>query len=172
MKNWASALFPVLLTAASLVASAPLSLAQGTRDNAASFQVMETSIDDIHAAFKSGRLTAHQLVQVYLARIEAYDKQGPKINSIITLDAHALEDADRLDAAYKRSGLTGPMHGIPILVKDEIDVAGLATALGSEVFKGDKPTRDAFRFGELRKNVTIILGQRKRSEHSHGAPFC
>src|SRR5258706_15341445 len=93
MKNWATALFPVLLTAASLVASVPLGHAQATRDNAASFQVMETSIDNIHAAFKSGKLTAHQLVQVYLARIEAYDKQGPKINSIITLNAHALEDA-------------------------------------------------------------------------------
>src|SRR6266550_7295400 len=127
MKNWGIAIFPVLLAAISLVASAPLSLAQVTRNNAASFQVMETSIEDIHAAFKSGRLTAHQLVQAYLARIEAYDKQGPTINSIITLNPHALEDADRLDAAYKRSGLTGPMHGIPILVKDEIDVAGLPT---------------------------------------------
>ena len=113
MKNWGTAIFPVLLTATSLVASAPQGHARAN-NKAAPIQVMETSIDAIQAAYKTGRLTAHQLVQDYLDRISAYDKQGPKINAIISLNPKALEDADRLDAAYRKSGLTGgvplPMH--------------------------------------------------------------
>src|SRR5579864_5437020 len=99
------------------------------------FQILETTIDDVHAAYKSGSLTAHQLVQAYLDRINAYDKQGPRINAIITLNPKALEEADKLDAQYKNSGFVGPLHGIPILVKDEIDTAGMPTTLGSVVFK-------------------------------------
>src|ERR1700758_4546400 len=91
--------------------------AQTAKGKAVPFQIMETTIDDIHAAFKSGKLTAHQLVQRYLDRIHAYDKQGPRINSIITLNPRALEEADKLDAQYKNSGIVGPLHGIPVLVK-------------------------------------------------------
>ena len=87
----------------SLLGAAP-GHAQGKKQHAATFQIVEASIDDIQAAFKSGKLTAHQLVQAYLDRIEAYDKHGPNINSIITLNPHALEEADKLDAAYKASG--------------------------------------------------------------------
>src|SRR5690349_8610586 len=94
------------------------------------FQVVETTIDDVHAAMTSGKLTAHDLVQAYLDRINAFDKKGPALNCVITVNAHALEDADRLDAAFKKSGMTGPLHGIPILVKDEIDTAGMPTTLG------------------------------------------
>src|SRR5437764_11818437 len=78
------------------------------------FQIVETSIDDIHAAMKAGKLTAHQLVQQYLDRIDAYDKRGPSINSIITLNPLALAEADKLDAQYKASGFAGPLHGIPV----------------------------------------------------------
>src|SRR5262245_61816483 len=85
------------------------------------FQVVEKTIDDIHTAMKSGKLTSRQLVQAYLDRIYAFDKQGPTINCIITVNSQALAEADKLDAAYKRGGLIGPLHGIPILVKDEID---------------------------------------------------
>src|SRR5690242_15366141 len=99
------------------------------------FEVVETSIDDIHAAMKSGKVTAHDLVQSYLDRIEAYDKKGPSLNCVITLNPQALAEADRLDAAFKKSGLTGPLHGIPILIKDEIDTAGMPTTLGTLVFK-------------------------------------
>ncbi len=109
------------------------------REDAAPFQIMETTIDDIHAAFKSGKLNARQLVQSYLNRIAAYDKRGPNINSIITLNDHALEDADRMDVAYKASGPIGPLHGIPILVKDEIDTAGMPTTLWTQVFKDYRP---------------------------------
>ncbi|WP_273453609.1 amidase family protein, partial [Nevskia ramosa] len=95
--------------AAALIASAP----------AHALQIEEASIADIQAAYRSGELSTRQVVEMYLARIEAYDKQGPYLNSIINLNPKALEEADRIDAAFKASGkLKGPLHGIPVLVKD------------------------------------------------------
>jgi amidase len=155
---------------AALSAGLSLGHAQESKD-AARFQIVETTIDDIHAAFKSGKLTARGLVQAYLDRIAAYDKQGPSINSIITLNDRALEDADRLDAAYRASGLTGPLHGIPILVKDEIDTAGMPTTLGTQVFKDYRPPRDAFPIEKLRKAGAIILGKTTLSEYAAGDTY-
>ncbi len=134
-------------------------------------RIVETTIDDIHAAFRAGRLTARQLVQGYLDRIDAFDKKGPQINSVISLNANALADADRLDAAFRQSGLTGPMHGIVVLVKDEIDVAGLATTQGTVVFKDYRPPRDAFAVEQLRKAGAIILGKTTLSEYAAGDTF-
>jgi len=162
MRKWIAAILAGLL-AANLPAA---SVAQ-----TAPFQVVETSIDDIHAAFKSGRLTARQLVQAYLDRVAAYDKKGPMINAIIALNPHALEDADRLDAAYRRSGFAGPLHGIPVLVKDEIDVAGLPTTLGTVVFKDYRPTRDSVVVDRLRKAGAIILGKTTLSEYARGDTY-
>ena len=102
---------------------------------------------------------------------KAYDKQGPNLNAIISLNPHALEDADKLDAAYKKSGPVGPMHGIPILVKDEIDVADLPTTMGTVVFKDYKPTRDAFVVERLRKAGAIILGKTTLSEFAIGDTY-
>src|SRR5438477_13168663 len=82
------------------------------------FHLEETTIDAVHNAYKAGRLTSRQLVQLYLKRIDAYDKKGPAINSIITINPKALEEADRLDAAFKASGFVGPLHGIPVILKD------------------------------------------------------
>jgi amidase len=168
MKNRNVAVGTIL--AAALSAGLSLGHAQERKDGAP-FQIMETTIDDIHAAFKSGRLTARQLVQAYLDRIAAYDKQGPNINSIITLNDRALEDADRLDAAYRASGLIGPLHGIPILVKDEIDTAGMPTTMGTQVFKDYRPPRDAFPIENLRKAGAIILGKTTLSEYAAGDTY-
>src|ERR1041385_2518331 len=99
------------------------------------FEVVEATIDDVHAAYKSGRLTAQQLVRFYLDRIEAYDNKGPHLNAIINVNPGALEEADRLDIAFRTSGLVGPLHGIPVIVKDQMDVTGLQTPLGSPLFK-------------------------------------
>src|SRR5262249_17938882 len=79
---------------------APPSHAQSRKTMPSSFQIVETSIDDIHAAMRAGKLTAQQLVQAYLDRITAYDKGGPNINSIITLNPHALDEARELDAVF------------------------------------------------------------------------
>ena len=142
-----------------------------TKPSAPHFQVMETTIDDIHAAMKSGNLTAHDLVQAYLARINAYDKNGPKLNCVITVNPHAIEDADKLDAAFRQSGMMLPLHGIPILVKDEIDTAGMPTTLGTLVFKDYRPARDAFTIDRLRKAGAIILGKTTLSEYAAGDTF-
>jgi Asp-tRNA(Asn)/Glu-tRNA(Gln) amidotransferase A subunit family amidase len=135
------------------------------------FQVVEKTIDDIHAALKSGKLTVHQLVQAYLDRIEAFDKRGPALNCIITLNSKALEEADKLDATYKRSGMAGPLHGIPVLVKDEIDTAGMPTTLGTLVFKDYRPPRDAFVIERLKKAGAIILGKTTLSEYAAGDTY-
>src|SRR5262245_40009859 len=105
--------------------------------------VLETTIEDIHSAYKSGQLTARQLVQTYLDRIAAYDKQGPAINAIITTNPSALAEADRLDAAFKASGFVGPLHGIPIIIKDQADAKGMPTTLGPVLFKNYYPDRHA-----------------------------
>jgi len=150
---------------------APLSHAQSSKAKTVPFQIMETTIEDIHAAYKTGKLTAHQLVQSYLDRINAYDKQGPRINSIITLNPKALEEADKLDAQLKNSGLVGPLHGIPVLVKDEIDTAGMPTTLGSVVFKDYRPPLDAFVVARLKQAGAIILRKTTLSEFAVGDTY-
>src|SRR5262245_35954518 len=107
-----------MMASSMALAVALLSTRSAPAQNAGPFQIVETTIDDVHMAFRSGRLTARQLVQGHLDRINAYDKQGPTINSIITLNPTALAEADRLDSAFRTSGRVGPLHGITILVKD------------------------------------------------------
>jgi amidase len=141
----------------------------------APFNLVEATIDDIHAAYKSGQLTCHRLVQMYLDRIEAFDKKGPAINAIITVSSDALKEADRLDAAYKASGPVGPLHGIPVIVKDQADVKGMPTTLGSVLFKNYYPDRDSFVAENLRKAGAVILAKATLGElgggDTHGSLF-
>ncbi len=171
MNSWRRLGSATLIAASALIGSIPLSIAQAPQRNAAPFEVVEASIADIHAAYKSGALTAHQLTQAYLDRIDTYDKNGPTINSVISLNPRALEDADRLDAAYKSSGPVGPLHGIPILVKDEIDTAGMATTMGTLVMKDYRPAKDAFVVDRLRKAGAVILGKTTLSEWARGDTY-
>ena len=139
------------------------------------FDVVETTVAQIHGAYASGSLTARQLVQLYLDRIDAYDQKGPRINSIITLNADALEEADRLDAAYGTAGFVGPLHGIPVMLKDQIDVAGMPTTLGSVLFRDYRPDRDAFVTTKLKEAGAIILAKVTLGEmaagDTHGSLF-
>ena len=141
----------------------------------APFNVLEATIDDIHSAYKSGRLTSQQLVRMYLDRIEAYDKKGAAINAIITVNPKALEEADRLDAAFKASGFVGPLHGIPVIIKDQADAKGMPTTLGSLLFKSYYPDRDAFVVEKLKKAGAIILAKATLGElgggDTHGSLF-
>jgi amidase len=143
--------------------------------SSASFNVVEATIDDIHAAFKSGQFTCRQLIQLYLERIEAFDRKGPQINAIITLNSDALKEADRLDAAYKASGPVGPLHGIPVIVKDQADVKGMPTTLGSVLFKDYYPERDCFVAERLKQAGAIILAKATLGElgggDTHGSLF-
>jgi amidase len=167
-KAFAFAAFAIL---AVFVLSAMAGRGQDAKAKVTSFQVMETSIDAIHRVYKTGALTSHQLVQQYIDRIKAYDQQGPAINSIINLNPKALEEADRLDAKYKKSGFVGPLHGIPVLVKDEIDTAGMPTTLGSVLFRDYRPPSDAFVVAKLRKAGAIIIGKTTLSEFAAGDTY-
>jgi amidase len=139
------------------------------------FKLLEATIGEIHAAYQSGELTCRQLVQMYLDRIEAYDKKDPALNAIITVNSKALEQADRLDFKFKEAGLSGPLHGIPVVIKDQADVAGLPTTLGSLVFKNHVPERDSFVVSNLKKAGAIILGKTTLGElgggDTHGSLF-
>jgi Asp-tRNA(Asn)/Glu-tRNA(Gln) amidotransferase A subunit family amidase len=136
-----------------------------------SFRLEEATVADIHAAFRAGRLTARQLVQMYLDRIDAIDKTGPKLNSIISINSKALEEADRLDAAFKRSGLVGPLHGIPVVLKDMIDAAGMPTTEGSIVLKDFYPDKDAFIVDRMKKAGAIVLAKTTLSEYATGDTY-
>jgi amidase len=139
------------------------------------FEILETTIETIHAAYNSGELTCRELVQRYLERIQAYDKKGPAINALITVNSKALDQADQLDAAFKKSGPVGPLHGIPVVVKDQADVAGMPTTLGSLVFKDYYPDRDCFVVERLKNAGAIILGKTTLGElgggDTHGSLF-
>lgn len=135
------------------------------------FQVMETTIADVHAAFRSGKLTARQLTQMYLDRIAAYDKQGPAINAVITVNGNALAEANKLDAAFKSSGPVGPLHGIPVVLKDQMDVAGLPTTLGALVMKDNVPVRDSFVVEKLKKAGAIVIGKVTLGEMGGGDTY-
>ena len=133
------------------------------------FPVEETSIASLEAAYLAGRTTAHEVVQAHLDRIAAYDKRGPLINSLITVNPHALEEADRLDAVLKASGkLVGPMHGIPVIVKDNIDVVGLPMTSGFQGWKNYYPADDALLVKKIRLAGGIILAKASLSEFARG----
>ena len=135
------------------------------------FNLLEATIESIHAAYRSGELTSRQLVQLYLNRIEAYDQKGPKLNAIITVNPQALQEADRLDAAYKRSGPVGSLHGIPIILKDQIDAKGMPTTMGSVLFKDYYPDRDAFAVEKMKEAGAIILAKATLGELGSGDTY-
>jgi amidase len=139
------------------------------------FQLQEATVADIHAGYQSGQLTCRALTEWYLARIEAFDRGGPGINSVITVNDQALAEADRLDAAYAEGGLTGPLHGIPVLMKDQVDTVGMPTTLGSVLFKDYFPDQDATVTTKLKQAGALILGKTTLGElgggDAHGTLF-
>jgi Asp-tRNA(Asn)/Glu-tRNA(Gln) amidotransferase A subunit family amidase len=148
-----------------LVVLTALAVRPPARLSAQQFRVEEATIAEIHAAMASGRLTARQLVQLYLDRIAAYDKQGPALNAMVTVNPAALARADSLDAAYARSGrLTGSLHGIPVIVKDNYDTRDLPTTAGSLSLWGSIPPEDANQVKRLREAGAIVLGKSNMAE--------
>jgi amidase len=145
------------------------------RKTVSAFSVVEATIADIHAAYLYGELTARDLVQAYLDRIEALDKNGPAINAVISTNPKALDEADRLDAALKAGGLVGPLHGIPVIMKDQGDVAEMPTTMGSVLFEGHMPARDGFVVAQLKKAGVIFIGKATLGEmgagDTHGSLF-
>lgn len=124
-----------------------------------------SSFADQQRAMAAGSATAESLTKAYLARIEAMDRQGPELRSIIALNPHALDDARRLDAERKAGKVRGPLHGVTILLKDNIDSAdGLATTAGSLALKDNVTNRDAPLVARLREAGAVILGKTNLSE--------
>ena len=132
---------------------------------AAQGPVVEKSIADLQAELASGRTTSEQLVKAYQKRIQAIDKAGPHINSVLALNPDALAQARQLDAERKAGKLRGPLHGIPILIKDNIESAdNMATTAGSLALKDNVTRRDAPLVARLRAAGAIILGKTNLSE--------
>ena len=133
-----------------------------------SFHLLEATIDDIHAAFRSKGISCRELVSSYLKRIEAYDKAGPRLNAVQTVNSRALQEAEHLDAAYASSGPVGPLHCIPVLLKDQVETSDMPTTYGSVIFKEFVSRRDATIASKMRKAGAIILAKSNMGEFAAG----
>lgn len=145
----------VLLFAAALALSSA---------RAATFDLQTATLADINAAFDAGALTSEKLTQLYLNRIAAYDKAGPNINAIITLQAKAIETARALDAERKAKGPRSPLHGVPVVLKDLFDTKDMPTTGGFLPLKDSQPLYDATVVARLRDAGAIILAKVNMSD--------
>ena len=142
-----------------------VSTGDATATAAKSLDVVERSVADLQGAMVRGALTSLQLVNAYLVRIKSIDKAGPKINSIIELNPDAKAIAADLDRERKVKGSRGPLHGIPVLLKDNIATADrMQTTAGSLALLGAIAAKDAFIVQKLRDAGAIILGKTNLSE--------
>jgi amidase len=147
-----------------LVAAAACLAAIANPIYASELQIEETTIPQIEQAFRNHTLSCHALVKTYLDRIAAYDKQGPKLNAILTLNTGALAEADRLDAAFAKTGAVGPLHCVPIVLKDNYNTTDLPTTGGSESLAGARPSKDAFVVARLRSAGAVVLAKSNMHE--------
>lgn len=129
---------------------------------------LEATIPELQAAMDAGELTAVELVDFYLARIAAYDDAGPTLNAFIVVNPAAREQAAALDAERAVSGPRGPLHGIPIVLKDNINTADMQTTAGARALAGFIPAEDAFQVRKLREAGAIILGKTNMEEFANG----
>jgi amidase len=129
------------------------------------FDLLEATVDGLQQQMQSGKLTARAITQLYLNRIEALDKKGPAINAVIELNPDALAIADSLDAERKAGKIRGPLHGIPVLIKDNIATGDkMATTAGSAALAGNIMAKDAFIVQQLRNAGAVLLGKTNLSE--------
>ncbi len=152
------------MTSLGQIAGAP-----ATRGTNSTFAVEETTVDDIHSAYREGRATARGVTQAHLDRIAAYDRKGPALGAVIITNPQALADAAALDTHWQKTGtMVGPLHGIPVLVKDNYDAAGLQTTVGSSALIGWVPAKDSTTVVKLRAAGAIILAKTTMSEWARG----
>lgn len=129
------------------------------------FSLLEATIDDLQAKMSKGDLTSEAIVKLYLKRIEEIDKKGPTLNSVIELNPDALSIAKAMDAERKSGKLRGPMHGIPVLIKDNIDSGDkMQTTAGALALEGHHAAKDAFIVKQLRTSGAVLLGKTNLSE--------
>ena len=139
------------------------------------FHLLEATLDDVQTAMTAGELSAKDLVEMYLKRIDAYDRGEGGINSVITVNPEAIADAERLDALRAAGTVLGPFHGVPVMLKDQMDARGLPTTMGSVLFKDFYPDSDATVTAKLREAGAIILAKVTLGEmgggDTHGTLF-
>lgn len=135
----------------------------------AEFHLEEATIADIDAALDAGLLSSEQLVRLYLKRIAAYDDAGPQLNAVITINPKAVEEAAALDRERKAKGPRGPLHGIPVLLKDNVDTYDMPTSNGSAILKASIPPDDATLARRLRDAGAVILGKAAMGEFAGGS---
>ena len=129
------------------------------------FVLNEITIDELQKKMQSGEYTSRSITQLYLDRIDAIDKKGPAINAVIQLNPEALSIADKMDSERKAGKVRGSMHGIPVLIKDNIDTGdSMMTTAGSLALEGNKATNDAFIIKQLRASGAVLLGKTNLSE--------
>ena len=156
---------PASVALVSLLALCSFSLtlnAQSRRDGG--FRIEEATIAGVHTAFRSRALTCRALVQRYLARIDSIDQRGPAINAIVTVNPAALSIADSLDRQYATRGPLGPLHCVPMIVKDNFETRDLQTTAGSLSLKGWIPRRDATMVARIREAGAIVLAKSNMAE--------
>jgi len=137
----------------------------GPAPNVKPFELEEITITELQDGMKSGKFTSRSLVETYMGRIDEIDKRGPAINAIIELNPDALSIAEGLDHERKANGSRGPLHGVPVLIKDNIDTADrMLTTAGSLALVGSKPPKDSFVAQKLRAAGAVILGKTNLSE--------
>ena len=134
------------------------------QDTFTQIDVAELSVAEAQRRMTAGRLTARALTRAYLDRIAALDDAGPQLRAVIDINAAALAEAEARDAERKARKVRGPLHGIPILVKDNIDVAGMINSAGSLALADNRPKADAFLIRRLRDAGVVILGRTNLSE--------
>ncbi len=153
----------ILLAALALFGMRAPALAQRT------LPLDAATIADLNAAFDAGTLTSERLVSLCLARIDAYDRRGPDLRAVILVNPKALETARALDAERRTRGRRSPLHGIPVILKDNIDTADLPTTGGSLLLEGSLPPDDAFVVKRLRAAGAVIVAKANLSEFASGA---
>ena len=154
----ASAVLHVRLLPVALLVAIP------SQAGAQSFELLEATIEDAHAAMESGAITCRQVVNGYIDRIEAFDQTGPRLNAVQHLNERALEEADALDAALRAGGMVGPLHCIPVLLKDQVETADMPTTYGSALFADFIPSRDATITTRMKGAGAIILAKMTMGE--------
>ncbi|MDE3004302.1 MAG: amidase [Gemmatimonadota bacterium] len=143
-------------------------IGEGADDAIPSFELDEVTVSELQASMESGERTARSITELYLGRIEALDGQGPELRSIIELNPDALQIADELDAERAAGNVRGPLHGIPVAIKDNLDTHdGMTTTAGSLALEGSIPPRDSFLAAKLREAGAIILAKANMSEWAY-----
>ena len=140
-----------------------VALPRTSADSPRRFTVVETTISQIHQAIRSGHITCRGVVESYLERIRTYD-QSTRLNAIVIVNPAALAEADRLDQEFKLTGKLRPLHGIPVIVKDNYDTKDLQTTGGSLALKGSIPPDDAWQVKKLREAGAVVLAKSNMAE--------